>query len=110
MPFGDAGFLSEASPGGAILALPAMTQAQEALALLEAAAGTPDGAAAGIIPGPLAANERLLAVCMRSLPEMLTGVIFHAIKESQGMRGLATQLRRGLIFCACVHKARRTRV
>ena len=108
------GLLSEEDAGGAITALPAVSEAcvPEALALLEAAAGDLDGSAADSGPDALAANKRLLAVCMRSLPDMLSGVS-HMQAGLPSHWGLAYHVREHFRQCkrvftkalACVHNA-----
>lgn len=86
---GVTGFLSGEDAGSAITALPAVSEARvpEALALLEAAAGELDGSADDISSDALTANKRLLAVCMRSLPDMLSGGV--QVQLSSQARGLA---------------------
>lgn len=89
MTLGVTGLLSGEDAGGAITALPAVSEARmsEAVALLEAASGKPDGSAGDSSSNALAANKRLLAVCMRSLPDMLSGGV--QVQLSSQARGLA---------------------
>lgn len=85
-------------------ALPAVSEARvpEALALLEAVVRKADGTAADSSPDALAANKLLLAVCMRSLPDMLSGV-GHMQPSSQALT-VADKGRAGLALTnACVH-------
>ena len=64
------GFLSLDEVGEAVTALPTVSSAETRTAV--AALGEAEGAADSS-SNPLAANVRLLAVCMRGLPDMLTG-------------------------------------
>lgn len=64
------GFLSSDEVGEAVTALPTVSSAETRIAV--AALGEAEGAA-DASSNPLAANVRLLAVCMRGLPDMLTG-------------------------------------
>lgn len=68
------GFLSSDEAGEAVTALPTVSSAETRIAV--AALGEAEGAA-DASSNPLAANARLLAVCMRGLPDMLTGACSH---------------------------------